>query len=917
MRGACSFADVLLAELEFGVERAAAMAAVYGARSLASAAPALNVDSEPLSDEGVVLPPDLPPPPGKRESKVELPPPFAPTPFWRMLSRTTSEASDGGAEPRDGGLRKDDLKGSARLPEAPDLMPWPRLRQRLHALLATPRRSRRVDEPALLARAARREPILSAPRARARRFPSSLWLVCDRSPHLLPTWTDQDRLEQRLAKLIPGAALCTWTFMRGPRSAPLERIKCTLTRPALGAPLLVVSDLGASGTLGAQLEWSDFIQRQTSRGHAFHALAPVPRRRWPTAVTRLGRVEPWDRTRADCGPHTHEDQAKATDALLRSIAWLTFVEPGLLRAVRFTFSAAECDIGTEIDTWARFRDGHVDGATLDPESRAALLDQKLLEPDRARRERLARAFQLIQRWRQAYAGLIATEERIVWGCTVDGALADASGVDVSAEVRAVKRLIVDLERNPDPRLVAWLDRVCERSFGPVGSNSAAQAALQSAQAAARSKRRREPFPYGLIQRGSRLVGVTIDGSRPGNTSLLGWITSKTEMLWASHDDGRHWTRFDPSQGVEPTDAPLRVRSTCDEVVVVPYHKPIGADAMGRDAKGLWVDCGFGAERTRFRWEPPTGKPDGYAGEWRLDAPHNLSWASDVGFDGRSMWAEVRVKKVAFRMRRIPGGRFVMGSAETELGRFDNEHQHVVELSGFWLGETPVTQELWTAIQRPNPSHNKSPRFPVESVSWENCKRFLEELNREMSGLAARFPTESEWEYACRAGTTTATYAGDLSGVTNSPNLERIAWYGSRTSGTQTVRMLHANAFGLYDMLGNVYEWCADWSGRYPAQATVDPVGPSSGDGRVLRGGAWLSHARNVRAARRDASPPSYSSHSIGVRLARGAIELPGAKRGVSEAGPRPEASEQAARGRGARPGERSLRTRVGRGKDEQ
>ncbi len=890
MRGACSFADVLLAELEFGVERAAAMAAVYGARSLASAAPVPPVDPESEPNETVVPPRPPPPPPDKRGAVIELPPPLAPIPFWRMLSRTTSEAGDDGAAPRDGGLRKDDLEGSARLPEAPDLMPWPRLRQRLHALLATPRRSRRVDEPALLARAARREPILSAPRARARRFPSSLWLVCDRSTHLLPTWTDQDRLEQRLAKLIPGAALCTWTLMRGPRSTTLEQIKGSLKRPSPGAPLLVLSDLGAYGTLGAQREWSDFLQRQRSAGHAFHALAPVPRRRWPTSVTRLGRVEPWDRTRADCGPRTSEDQARASDALLRSLAWLTFVEPGLLRAVRFTFSAAECDVGTEIDTWARFRDGHVDGASLDPASRAALLDQKIIEPDRARRERLARAFQLIRRWRQAYAGLIATEERIVWGCTVDGALAEASGVDVSAEVRAVKRLIVDLERSPDPRMVAWLDRVCERSLGPVGSNSAAQAVLQSAQAAARSKRRRDPIPYGLIQRGSRLVGVTLDGSRPGNTSLLGWITSKTEMLWASHDDGRHWTPFEPSEGVELPDAPLRLRSTCDEVVIVPHRKPIGVDAMGCDAHGLWADAGSGRERARFRWTPPSGKPGEAGGRWQLLEPHGIEWASDVGFDGVSVWAEVRVNKVAFRMRRIPGGRFVMGSPETELGRSKDEQQHVVELSGFWLGETPVTQELWTAIRAPNPSRHKSPRLPVESVSWDDCERFLEDLNRTVPGLAMRFPTESEWEYACRAGTTTATYAGDLSDQLDSPNLERIAWYSATTSGTQPVRMLYANAFGLHDMLGNVFEWCVDWFGHYPGGTTVDPLGPSSGGERVLRGGAWFSIARFVRAASRYAYRPSSSSVNFGVRLARGPSELTGAERGGSDSEPRPEAS---------------------------
>lgn len=227
--------------------------------------------------------------------------------------------------------------------------------------------------------------------------------------------------------------------------------------------------------------------------------------------------------------------------------------------------------------------------------------------------------------------------------------------------------------------------------------------------------------------------------------------------------------------------------------------------------------------------------------------------------------------VVQRMRWVPPGRFLMGSPEGETGRWDDEGpQREVTISrGLWLGETPCTQALWRAVMGENPSAFVSPDRPVEQVSWDDCQIFVERINRLMPGFGARLPTEAEWEYACRGGTTAATWVGDLEvlGESNAPALDAIAWYwgnsdvdfdlnnGKQDRGTHRVKRKDPNPLGLYDMLGNVDEWCGDWFGRYVATPQVDPTGAAAGSHRVCRGGSWGSGAGRVRAAIRSALLP--------------------------------------------------------------
>jgi formylglycine-generating enzyme required for sulfatase activity len=223
---------------------------------------------------------------------------------------------------------------------------------------------------------------------------------------------------------------------------------------------------------------------------------------------------------------------------------------------------------------------------------------------------------------------------------------------------------------------------------------------------------------------------------------------------------------------------------------------------------------------------------------------------------------------------IEPGSYTMGSPSTEAGRDSNETQHQVTLTkGYYMQTTEVTQGQWKAVMGSNPSYFGScgDDCPVEDVSWTEAQAFITALNEKEQTNKYRLPTEAEWEYAARAGSTTAFANGGISetGCGLDINLDAMGWYcGNANSKTHPVAQKGANAWGLYDMHGNVWEWCNDWYGSYPANDVTDPVGAAEGSTRVLRGGGWGTYARYCRSAGRDLYGPGYRYSFIGLRLSR-------------------------------------------------
>lgn len=249
-------------------------------------------------------------------------------------------------------------------------------------------------------------------------------------------------------------------------------------------------------------------------------------------------------------------------------------------------------------------------------------------------------------------------------------------------------------------------------------------------------------------------------------------------------------------------------------------------------------------------------------EESVDDADNIDTSKNESFDNERSFPDkktITVNNIPFNMIRVDGGSFQMGSYDGEA----NENPvHEVTLDTYYIGEAEVTQELWEYVMGGNPSSHIGTDFPVENVSWNDCQDFISELNR-LTGYQFRLPTEAEWEYAAKGG---IRYEGfNYSGSTNA---EEVGWIKSNCGGsTHNVCTKPSNALGIFDMTGNVCEWCQDWFSTYDSYAVTNPTGPSNGSAKVGRGGGWCNSASKNRVTMRFSGVPSYSDHNLGFRLA--------------------------------------------------
>ncbi len=228
------------------------------------------------------------------------------------------------------------------------------------------------------------------------------------------------------------------------------------------------------------------------------------------------------------------------------------------------------------------------------------------------------------------------------------------------------------------------------------------------------------------------------------------------------------------------------------------------------------------------------------------------------FDGKDK--VYTVNGVSFTMIAVKGGTFQMGSDD---GYEWEKPVHQVTLSDYYIGETEVTQELWTAVMGSNPSHFTGDMLrPVENVSWDDCQTFISKLNQ-LTGGRFLLPTEAQWEYAARGGNKSKGYT-----YSGSDAEDDVAWYWYNSDRmTHPVKTKAPNELGIYDMSGNVWEWCSDWYGDYSSAAQTDPTGPATGSGRVGRGGSWRHDATGCRVATHSSCTPASASSDTGLRLA--------------------------------------------------
>ncbi|MDG4597528.1 MAG: formylglycine-generating enzyme family protein [Candidatus Contendobacter sp.] len=761
----------------------------------------------------------------------------------------------------------DEEESVAHLGPSPPLMPWPRLWPFLRAALGEYAERHRIDLRRVVAAVARRRPLRRLPRLKGLHWAPQGQLILDLHPRLYPFWSDFNALKTELPRLRGVTGLDILCMTQGP-AGPVQRWEDKgwgahqpYVPPPPETPVLIAGDLGCLGTEEQWRPWESLGRRLAARGILPVALTPCPARWWnpalaglfyPVVLDRAAPVpprptgpRPWPARAVNISEEASRDAgAKLLLTLLSACIGIT---PALLRHLRHALPVEQADVGSEAAAW------------LHPAFRRG--DFALLPGD----------IQAIEPLREAFRGLDPDARRLAWN------LIRAQQHEVSLAVRMEERaLYAAMEGRTDPEVEAFMDRVaaalkqareqsgneaeltrflstwanrCGRRMHPAAWNHSPRfealwvlanpeiadaggelpAGLDIHRALAALDRPEQPQTWRLVQRGERFeVEAAARAERAyASGSLIADFSTRRPMMQFNESRPGAVDASLPlvdSAGLPVNETGYRLTTDSDELVIEPFSRPVWAHTLGRDGKGLFAAFSIRGVTQRVRWISP--------------------------------------------------GRFWMGSPTNEHGRYDNELQHEVILTrGFWLAETACTQALWQAVMGGNPSHFKGDRRPVELVSWNEVQDFIKRFSGTVPGLAARLPTEAEWEYACRAGTTTPfSFGEDI--TPEQVNYDGNHPYRGNQKGryreeTIEVASLPANPWGLYEMHGNVYEWCQDWYGDYLEGSVVDPTGPETGERRVLRGGSWIFIGRSARSASRNRLEPGNRLRLIGFRLALG------------------------------------------------
>lgn len=839
-------------------------------------------DAKPGVESSTVLPSPGPSPP-----EIPAAPLTHQVPLFRLEEMTFPEVADEPeSEPDQTGLLPSDLSDPDRslqfAPIPEPLAPWSRLWPALHGVLQGSVPSAIPDVAKLLRTWGQGEVVARIPRVPRRVWADRVALWVDRHPRLVPFHIDQEQVYQRLRRCLGKEGLTVRVCGPAEQSSIVSSASDYVRGHRFDArqPVLVLGDLGAYGTSDDQAAWHRTGQRLRRSGVQAVALMPVPTSAWPAAHRHCWTMVSWERGRLANVVSGKDDLSdfpkRSAERMMPLLSPADFVHVGLIRAVRRLLPASETSAATEVEICRHPDVCAVDSTGLVLRRDAATRWRERFAEEHNASDLKVRLSQILQTWHKDCPQMLRQVETLTWLGLVPRQVAAPPGSEQEAMAfatrlatsirtgRAPASLAAAIRRGTKAMLSALPDRAFET-----------QPILRPLWAAAFAGQTVHRVPKSLDPR-------QIFQHVPADTAPQWWSVRQVgDGLWLRREESSCWPSATRGPGspigwLVATDCHLFARwseSTHQQQLILKDGLKIPLRPEGR--------LTLRSNRSTLTIASWTKEP----------------WASAAGRDRYGLWADAEVEGVAVRFRWIPPGRFLMGSPASEAGRFKDEGpQHEVTLTeGRWLADAPCTQALWEAVMGSNPSYFVSPDRPVEQVSWDDCQAFVHTLNQRVAGLEARLPSEAEWEQACRAGTQTATWRGDLEilGEKHAPLLDEIAWYGGNSgqdftlenghdstewpnkqypdtkAGTHPVRTKAANPVGLFDMLGNVYEWCMDWYGAYGEEAVTNPPLPSVGSDRVLRGGSWYSDAQRERAAARYGSSLDYRYNALGFRLARG------------------------------------------------
>lgn len=775
-----------------------------------------------------------------------------------------------------------------------DLLPLPRLARPLAAQLRRPQAAG-VNIAALLQSSTRRQWPRRLPRLVRQTWPATLVVMLDVSTDLFPYRYDMYRVVALLQALVPRAQLRVMTGAHGPfgpwppfhrQAAPADTDDGV--RPESGSTYLLVSDLGLLRPASEMAQaWKAWLAGVQARQCACVALAPVGADDVGSTLAALVRLLRWspdsrlqpERGRPDTGVAAVDGSSEsALRELLVCLSATLRMDPPLLRALRQNSSAPQ-DASLEGRLWA-----HPDVLS----TTYACMRQGRIQPQQAAALRLqsgARwsALETVCDFHHAHWPL---GMRLVEGMRqlTTHPMPDSMSLErMRAEIHCLAHTL-DVDEGNRAALDATADYVL--SHVPAEARPLLGTALDAlAQATGRPTGPRQRWC--LLQRGQQLRIVPVTDTRPPSPGVvlcsdLGQAASGELVRIA-----------------QPRQPPQYLALPVQGMLVLPPMKTGAGIVLGGEETQL-----LRRQRTRGVW--------GWRQSEELVETLDLPWLADLAFPNEGVvrgFAFVRSQKGGeirvgidrdeygvflellpmmergkvfpsyepLRFRYLEPATYLQGSPQG-TGHYNEHPQHSVTLSrGLWLAETPCTQGLWQAVMGKNPSDftgsKDAIRRPVENVSWDDVGWFLQALQRLLPpGCEAVLPNESQWEYACRAGTRTQYWWGDEA------DDSRANW-NKQHGGTTLVGNYPPNPWGLYDMHGNVLEWCADGWCDYTDSSARDPEGPGDGYERVVRGGSWLFRHADARAASRSKRPRWYAFRSVGFRFALRSPKAPEARPG--------------------------------------
>ncbi|UOG91018.1 MAG: formylglycine-generating enzyme family protein [Candidatus Thiothrix sulfatifontis] len=807
----------------------------------------------------------------------------------------------------------------------PPLLPLSRLIPFLLNSLGVSRTSKRLDQQRLARQVALGKALQRLPQMSRQHWAQRLHIIVDAGLHLEPYWGDFARVIQQFKALLGEDAVEAIRFedtawsgeipdcIPWPGQADDEWQQWQL--PPADVPILVLGDLGVTAdNVNASANWSRLLKALRSHPAPLLTLSPVmrsPRQRW---LCRTFKPHPLNdayrlpRHPGQSGFALTAASPVPISEILALLSCLPVVDAGLLRRLRMALHWGGSEREGEI--WNH------------PDIRRIGLGIRLDE-------------RVAERYRQDYQAHFAGSQQAetLWQ------LVQAHHVGAFEGLRQLEKLNqCVLEQRDDAALRDYLQRLCATVIQEVQGSTRHKTLVMQCRTILASKpesiwrsehnelayhlfgvayaeeiragkwpeQLEKDFDLARFQwvldakaRGEWVQWQVVQVGDQGQFKLqqaqrADWlaITPVAEfsalrglpptVLFAPIDGGQHSIAVDGAV-YQAEQGLVGIESATHWIELQNITKPSWTNKIWRDQTGLQAEVVFVGKVYTVLWKEAT---DAIISHWEWPKPFGQEVLSDINSyqNGLGLYADLEIKGIPQRFRWIEPGTFLMGSPESEAGRYDDEVQHQVTLTqGFWLADTTVTQSLWQAVMGNNPSRfNDNPNNPVERVSWNDIQDFIKKLNALIPNLQAKLPTEAQWEYACRSGTTTPFSFGD--NITpeqvnyNGNNPYAGGKKGLYREKTVPVKSLPANPWGLYEMHGNVWEWCQDvWQEKLLASPVTDPEGVAGGDQagveRVVRGGAWLYDGVFCRSAYRYRYEPDDRYNDLGFRLLLGHFEL--------------------------------------------